>query len=99
MGKRMVMNEDAIANYGEAWRGVVLEVTHSASRHMPAKDFFAKGSPKGYHPGYDPSSGGRLHDLRRVDTGEALGMSLYDWELAEAPVPDKEPEEPAAFRP
>jgi hypothetical protein len=49
MAMKVVMGEDALSNYGEEWRGVVLEVTHSANRYMPAADFFAKGKPQGYH--------------------------------------------------
>lgn len=102
MGRHVVMNEDAIANYGERWRGVVLEVTHSATRHMPAKEFYSRGEPDGYHPGFDGSSGSPLHDLRRIDTGERLDISLYDWELAAAPkavsAPEGEPEDQAGPR-
>lgn len=84
MTKRFKMNDDALANYGDKWRDVVLEATHKATRYMPAKEFFAKGKPKGFHPGYDEGlNGSPLYDLKRVDTGEELGFSLYDWELEE----------------
>lgn len=74
------MTEDAVENYGADWRGVVLLPTHSATKYMAAKEFFDRGSPEGYHPGYD-GDGQALYDLKREDNGEALGMSLYAWEL------------------
>lgn len=77
---RFIMTKDAIENYGEEWREVVLEVTHTAHAYMPAKEFFEQGKPHGYHPGYD-GAGVALYDLKRVDNGEPLNMSLYRWEL------------------
>jgi hypothetical protein len=50
---------------------------------MPAEEFFARGRPDGFHPGYDGE--GTLYDLKRADTDEELPFSLYDWELQEAP--------------
>ena len=83
MAKKFVMSDEAIDdNYGEKWRGIVLEVTHTATKYMPAKEFYAKGMPQGYHPGYDTGvSPSKLYDLKRVDTGESLPFSLYDWEV------------------
>ena len=81
MTKRFVMSKDALENYGEQWRDVQLEVTHTARKHMPAEEFFARGKPEGYHPGYDESAGCALYDLKRVDTDEELNFSLYEWEL------------------
>lgn len=79
---RVKMNEVALENYGEQYRDVIFEVTHIATKYMPAKEFFEKNRPNGYHPGYDESmNGSRLYDLKRVDTGENLGFSLYNWEL------------------
>lgn len=77
------MNELALENYGEEWRDVVLEVVHTATKYMPAKEFFERGQPEGYHPGFDSGGmfGQRLYDLKRVDTGEILSFSLYNWEL------------------
>lgn len=82
-GQTVTMSRDALDNYGAKWAGVELIVTHVATKYMPAKEFFAQGKPDGYHPGYD-ETGGKLYDLKRKDTDEALGMSLYDWELQAA---------------
>ena len=84
VGDFVEMSSDALDNYGEEWAGVPLEVTHVATRYMPASSFFPSGCPKGYHPGYDESANGEgLYDLSVVD-GEALPFSLYDWELESA---------------
>jgi hypothetical protein len=61
----------------------VLIVTHVATRYMPAKDFFDKGRPAGYHPGFDAATGEALYDLKR-ENGESIDYSLYDWELRHA---------------
>lgn len=76
-----IMTSDAVENYGDKWQGVVLEVTHRATKYMPAEEFFRRGKPEGYHPGYDEGAGGTLYDLKRQDTGEDLPFSLYKWEL------------------
>jgi hypothetical protein len=75
------MTKDAVENYGEEWRNVVMEVTHTANKYMPAAEFFAKGKPEGYHPGYDEGTGCNLYDLKRVDNGEPVNFSLYAWEV------------------
>ena len=80
IGTEVKMTADAVDNYGEKWSGVTLVVTHEATKYMPAKEFYDRGMPNGYHPGYD-ESGGALHDLKREDSGEQLPMSLYSWEL------------------
>jgi len=79
-GQIVTMTSGAIDNYGEQWDGVKLRITHVSDKYMPAAEFFAKGRPAGYHPGYD-ESGGKLFDLERVDTGEPIGFSLYQWEV------------------
>ena len=79
---KVIMTEDALENYGEEYRDVVFEVTHVSTKWMPAKQFYALNRPNGYHPGYDESAKGRpLYDLKRVDTGEDFGSSLYWWEI------------------
>lgn len=78
----MKMTDHAVENYGECWRGVMFEITHKATKYMPANEFFANGRPQGYHPGYGEAAGCALYDLKRVDTGEDLPFSLYSWELA-----------------
>jgi len=78
----MRMTNDAIENYGEKWRDVELVATHKATKYMPSKEFYAKGMPSGYHPGYDESMKGMgLYDLKIEDTGEELTFSLYSYEL------------------
>lgn len=77
----VIMTEDALENYGEQWRDVDLQITHKADRYMPASEFFAKGKPKGFHPGYDDSAGCSLYDLKIKTTGESLDFSLYAWEV------------------
>lgn len=80
IGDRVHMTRDAIDNYGEGWRGVRLVVTAVSTRYMPAKEFFSRGRPAGYHPGFDASAGCALYTLR-TEAGEALAFDLYDWEL------------------
>lgn len=75
-GDKVKMTNEALENYGEKYRDVELTVSHVATRYMPASDFYAKGRPDGYHPGFDESvKGQRLYDF------EELNFSLYDWEL------------------
>lgn len=81
VGSKVTMTEDALDNYGEQWRDVELEITHRANKYMPAAEFFAKGKPEGFHPGYDDATGDPLYDLRVVESGEPLSFSLYVWEL------------------
>jgi len=50
-------------------------------KYMPAEEFFAKGKPDGFHPGYDDATGDPLFDLEIAETGEQLGFSLYQWEV------------------
>jgi len=80
VGERVVMTEDALENYGEKWRDRPLRIIHVSTKYMPAKEFFARGKPEGYHPGFDASSESALYDFDE----EKLG-SLYDWELTRAP--------------
>lgn len=80
VGAAVEMNEDALANYGEKYRDQVFYVTHVATKYMAASEFFAKGKPQGYHPGFDSASGGALYDLAD-ESGKDLPMSLYGWEL------------------
>lgn len=78
----VVMTEDAIENYGKKYRGTIFKVTHTATKYMSAKEFFAKGRPEDYHPGYDSSVGNKpLYDFIQVDNGVELPFSLYSWEV------------------
>lgn len=81
IGDIVTMSSAALENYGEKWDGVELRITHKATAYMPAKDFFSKGKPKGFHPGYDEGTGGALFDLEVDETGEPLNFSLYEWEI------------------
>ena len=73
------MTDDALENYGERYRGKVFIVEHVSTKYMPASEFFSRGKPTGYHPGFDDSSESALYDL------EGFNSSLYDWELRKAP--------------
>ena len=75
VGDKVTMTEDAIDNYGEKWRGVELKIVSVATQHMPAKEFYARGMPDGYHPGFDASAGCALYDF------DGAPMSLYEWEI------------------
>lgn len=84
-GSTVKMTPDAAENYGKKWKDVVLVITHIATKSMPAKEFYAKGKPSGYHPGYDDSmKGAPLYDLKVKSTGAELDFSLYDYEVVPA---------------
>lgn len=75
IGSKVRMTEDAIENYGEEYRNRILIVESISWKYMPAKEFFAKNKPDGYHPGYDEGAGGKLYDF------ENFNSSLYSWEI------------------
>lgn len=77
------MTQDALDNYGNEYQDVILEVVHTSTKYMPSKEFYAKGMPQGYHPGFDNAGmpNIKLYDLKRCDNGEMLNFSLYNWEL------------------
>lgn len=78
-GQKAVMSKEALDNYGYEYEGIVLVITHVATKYMPAKEFYAKGMPDGYHPGYDEvASGIGLYDV------DGFNGSLYDWELEQS---------------
>lgn len=85
VGSRVVMNEDALDNYGKRWQGIVFVVTDVSTKYMPSSEFFSRGRPTGYHPGFDPEGGSALYSLKIEATNEPLGNDLYDWELEPAP--------------
>jgi hypothetical protein len=64
----------------EKYRGMDLRVTHVATKYMKSEEFFRRGIPDGYHPGYDPSSNSPLYDLETL-SGERVPFSLYGWEV------------------
>ena len=65
----------------DGFRDRVLVITHVATAYMPASEFFAQGRPQGFHPGFDEGTGEELYDFEDYETGEAIGCSLYDWEV------------------
>lgn len=84
-GNAVMMNRDALENYGLGHKGRVFVITHVSTKYMPSGEFYQKGRPDGFHPGYDETMEGMgLYDLADQETGESLGMSLYDWELSPA---------------
>ena len=76
IGTRVRMTLDALENYGSKYAEREFTISHVATKYMPAKEFYRKSMPDGYHPGYDESANGRpLYDL------EELEFSLYYWEV------------------
>ena len=76
IGDKFELTEDALENYGAEYKDKVFTVSHVATAYMPAKEFYAKGSPNGFHPGYDNGVKGQsLYD------SEELNFSVYDWEV------------------
>jgi hypothetical protein len=51
------MTDDALDNYGERWRDIKLRITHVATAYMPAAQFYDRGKPEGFHPGFDDGGG------------------------------------------
>ncbi len=78
VGDSVRMTPDALENYGQKYAGKSFDVESVSTAYMPAKEFFAKGKPNGFHPGFDESSNCALYDFAE------LGFSLYDWELSPA---------------
>jgi len=79
---RFRLTKDAIENYGEQYKDRVFVVTAAANKYMPAAEFFEKGSPGGYHPGYDEGvSPQKLYDFKDANTNEEMHFSVYDWEV------------------
>lgn len=65
------------------YAGKVLRVVHCATKYMPSTEFFKRGKPDGYHPGFDAASGCALYDMETLK-GEPVPFSCYAWELEEA---------------
>ena len=78
-GDKVKMTDDALENYGVENKDKVFIVEHAAHSYMPSSEFYSKGMPHGYHPGYDNSIKGQgLYDLK------GFNSSLYDYELIKA---------------
>lgn len=85
VGQTVYMAEEALENYGYQYKNVPLVITHRAHSSMPPEEFYAKGMPDGYHPGYDDGVKGQwLYDLKHKETDIDLPFSLYDWEIQSA---------------
>jgi hypothetical protein len=79
IGSEVRLNESGRENECYAkFRDKVLRVQSVATNYMPASEFYAKGKPRGFHPGYDDSTGCALYDCHGIN------CSLYDWELESA---------------
>lgn len=84
-GQRVKLSREALENYGDKYTGIVFIIDSVSTKYMPAKEFYARDMPDGYHPGYDEAAGGAgLYDLITTD-GDEIGFSVYDWELKAAP--------------
>ena len=75
IGDKIKLTSDALENYGEGYKNTVLEITHIATSYMPAKEYYAKGQPSSYHPGFDSSAKSTLYDFKNFPN------SLYKWEM------------------
>lgn len=76
VGDVVYMTADALENYGEQYKGKPLTITRVSTKYMPAKDFYARGKPDGYHPGYDTTMKGiGLYDFAELEN------SLYEYEV------------------
>lgn len=75
IGDAIQLTAEALENYGAKYADRDFKVTHVSTRYMPAKEFYAKGRPAGFHPGYDESADCALYDC------EGLPFSLYEWEV------------------
>jgi hypothetical protein len=75
VGDVVRLNEDALDNYGSRWEDREFVVSDVSTRYMPSREWIARGRPRGYHPGFDDSSGSALYDL------DGFPGSVYDWEL------------------
>lgn len=75
-GDKFKLTNEAIQNYGEKFSGKIFTVSHVATKYMPASEFYQKGQPEGFHPGYDNSIPNEpLYDAKE------LNFSVYHWEI------------------
>lgn len=75
VGDKFRLSDNAVENYGEKFRGKLFTVSHVATKYMPASEFYSRGNPEGFHPGYDGDSGEPLYDAKE------LNFSVYGWEI------------------
>ncbi len=83
-GDKVRMTGDALENYGHKYCNKIFVITHVAWKYMPSTEYYIRGMPEGYHPGYDGDGSVKLYDLKYLNTGEEFCYSLYDWEVEEA---------------
>lgn len=83
-GTKVRMTTAALENYGPQWSATIFTVRDVSTEYMPAKEFYRRGMPTGYHPGYDEAATGKpLYELTYMKDGKQvdLGFSLYWWEV------------------
>lgn len=79
VGDRVKLNSSGRENECYArFRDKTLTIESVSTQYMPASEFYAKGKPAGFHPGFDSSAGSALYDCK------GISCSLYDWELEHA---------------
>jgi hypothetical protein len=74
-GDKFRLTADALDNYGPKYADRTFTVSHVSTAYMPAAEFYAKGRPDGFHPGFDESAGCALYDA------DELTFSVYEWEV------------------
>lgn len=77
-GDKFKLTADALENYGQKYADRTFVVFAVSTAGMPAEEFYAKGRPDGFHPGFDESAGCALYDA------DGLNFSLYEWEIESA---------------
>lgn len=75
VGDSFRLTSEALENYGQKFADRSFVVSAVSVAYMPAAQFYAKGRPAGFHPGFDESAGCALYDAK------GLGFSLYEWEI------------------
>lgn len=78
VGDSFRLTANALDNYGQQYTDRTFAVSHVSTAYMPAAEFYAKGKPAGYHPGFDTAAGCALYDA------EGLTFSVYEWEIERA---------------
>lgn len=73
VGDKVRLTQDALDNYECDNKVYIIESV--STKYMTAKEFYSKGMPDGYHPGYDEGVNEALYDL------VGFNNSLYDYEL------------------
>jgi hypothetical protein len=61
-GSKFKLTADALENYGAQYADKAFTVTSVSTAYMPAEEFYRRGKPEGFHPGFDSSAGCALYD-------------------------------------